>query len=61
VFEKSAETEALAEQYVAYHIISEKHQYDRLHVACAAINGMTPSLLLILRISTVSPPGKKPN
>ena len=40
VLEKSAQAEDLAAQYAAYGIISEKHSYDRFHIACAAVNGM---------------------
>ena len=40
VLGKSEEAEYLASQYVAHKVISEKHSYDRLHVACAAVNGM---------------------
>ena len=40
VFDRSAETDALAQQYVEHNVISEKHSYDRAHLACAAVNGM---------------------
>jgi len=40
ILEKSKETEFLANQYAFHQIISEKHMYDRLHIACAAVGGM---------------------
>jgi len=38
VFDRSFETDRLAQQYAAHGIISEKHMYDRSHIACAAVN-----------------------
>ena len=37
---ESFEAEALADEYMAHKILSEKHFYDRAHIACASVSGM---------------------
>jgi len=38
--EVSAEAELLAKEYTTHGILSEKHYYDRIHLACASVNGL---------------------
>ena len=40
LIEGSVEAEALAKEYVTYGILSEKHFYDRTHIACASVSKM---------------------
>ncbi|MCL2494906.1 MAG: hypothetical protein FWE98_04530 [Oscillospiraceae bacterium] len=40
LLKKSDEIEALAYQYAVHEIISENHEYDRWHIACASVHGM---------------------
>ena len=40
ILRKSAEAEALAEQYAVHGVITKRHYYDRWHLACAAVNGL---------------------
>ena len=40
VLNASQEAEDLAQAYAEYKAISPKHRFDRLHLACAVINGL---------------------
>ncbi|MDR1563675.1 MAG: PIN domain-containing protein [Oscillospiraceae bacterium] len=40
VLGKSEEVQRLAKAYVKFEMLSETHWYDRLHIACASVNGM---------------------
>ena len=40
LIEGTYEAETLAGEYVNHGILSEKHMYDRTHIACASVSGM---------------------
>ncbi|MCL2434072.1 MAG: hypothetical protein FWD16_06090 [Clostridia bacterium] len=40
ILEESVEIKTLADAYVTFGIITERHYYDRLHIACASVNGL---------------------
>ena len=40
LLERSQETAEMARLYADYGVISEKHELDRLHLACTTVNGL---------------------
>jgi len=40
ILDESQAIEALAKAYVTHGVITEPHYYDRMHLACASVNGL---------------------
>jgi len=57
VIDESDETEALAEAYVIHGVITRPNYLDRLHVACASVNGM--DAIISLNFSHINRPKTK--
>jgi len=57
VLERSPVITQLADEYAARGILSEKHSYDRLHIACASVNAM--NMIISLNFTHINRPRTK--